>query len=276
MRERVVQFPEDGRLSGVISEGPASVGALFLNAGVVRRVGVHRLNVKLARALGDLGFPSLRFDLSGQGDSVRPARPLGPADQAIDDLREAADALCEAAALEGTIGVGMCSGADNAVRAALRNPRFKGLVLLDPYAYPTRRAAAADVFARVSDPARWARKSRALLGGQVEAPPNDSAQPVYDQGRPVPPREVFGADLRALADRGVKILIVYTGFVKRLVSHPDHFYSAFKDFDLAAAVDVEVFADTDHTFTQLIAQENLIALIAGWVNENFGAPGERV
>ena len=72
MTERIVRFgPEDGLL-GILTEPvspPRGPAILFLNAGVLHHVGPFGWYVSLARRLAELGFLSLRFDLSGIGDS---------------------------------------------------------------------------------------------------------------------------------------------------------------------------------------------------------------
>ena len=75
VKEKPVQFGPDGNLVGVMAR-PASgdvastrPAVLFLNAGVIHRIGPHRLHVNLARYFAMRGVTSLRIDLSGIGDS---------------------------------------------------------------------------------------------------------------------------------------------------------------------------------------------------------------
>ena len=63
----------------------------LLNAGVIHRVGPHRLHVRLARALAAAGFPALRLDLSGIGDSRPLAEGLTFRESAVADIRTALD-----------------------------------------------------------------------------------------------------------------------------------------------------------------------------------------
>ena len=77
MSESTILFGSKGGLVGTLAlpdegnDGHADIGFLFLNAGVVHRVGPHRINVRIARQLAARGIPSIRFDLCGHGDSVR-------------------------------------------------------------------------------------------------------------------------------------------------------------------------------------------------------------
>ena len=73
-RERAVLFGRERSLVGVScrpvqSEGERPV-IIFLNSGIVHRIGGNRIYVTLARALAEGGFSSLRFDLAGVGDSL--------------------------------------------------------------------------------------------------------------------------------------------------------------------------------------------------------------
>ncbi len=274
MMERIVQFGAGGLLSGVLRNDAALAcarGLLFFNAGVVHRIGPHRLNVKLARALT---AASLRFDLSGQGESPVAEAGLGFERQAIADLGAAIDVVKNETGADDIVAVGMCSGADHALRAAVEDPRISGLVLLDPYAYPNDGAAAADLFARAADPDRWARKIRSLMARDDNANVannEDQADDHVEQGRPVAPKEAFAADLTTLVDRGVRIFIVYTGLVRRHVSKPAHFFETFADYDFDGRIDVEAMPHTDHTFSTLAAQKALIAHIDAWLGRYFPA-----
>src|SRR5690606_29639240 len=102
-------------------------------------IGPHRINVKLARRAAVLGVPSLRFDLSGRGDSGPGSRHLGYKEQTIQDIR---DAVATLAREEGTTHVmvfGICSGADDGFASALVEDSIASVVMFDPYVFPTWR-----------------------------------------------------------------------------------------------------------------------------------------
>ena len=70
--ETVLPISHDNHLVAVLSR-PALArdrpAVIILNAGVLHRVGPHRLHVALARRLAARGLPALRIDLAGVGDS---------------------------------------------------------------------------------------------------------------------------------------------------------------------------------------------------------------
>jgi pimeloyl-ACP methyl ester carboxylesterase len=110
---------------------------VLLNAGLLHRVGPGRLYVSLARALSGLGFPVLRVDLFARGDSA-----ITP-DAVRDSTEEEnyADIKLFIDARFGEVPVvlgGLCSGADNAIRLAIRHDEVVGLILLDPICFKTR------------------------------------------------------------------------------------------------------------------------------------------
>lgn len=271
MSERIIQFGDEGRLQGMLSDQARIEGlpVLLFNAGVIHRIGAHRLNVKLARALNSIHRMTFRFDLSGLGESA----PAPPGDgyeaQSIADISAAVDVLTTESGAASVVCIGMCSGADNSYQAALADPRISHLILLDPYAYANEGAARADMIARVTSPDRWARKLGGMFSGGARNRDDteDAAQDEerYEQGRPVPDLEEFGGDLKRLTDRGVKILIVYTGLVRALIMKPDHFFQTFDQFDFGGNIDVQTIPYTDHTFTQISAQKELSDHIVTWL-----------
>ena len=70
---------------------------VILNSGIIHRVGHHRMYVTLARALARVGYPVLRFDLSGIGDSESREDGLSMLDAALADVREVVDWLVHCA-----------------------------------------------------------------------------------------------------------------------------------------------------------------------------------
>src|SRR5690606_37848418 len=89
------------------------------------------------RKLAPAGFLTLRFDVSGVGDSQPRPDCLAEADVPLTDIREAMDFLQSRYGIEEFILLGLCSGAYQAHESAVRDPRVVGTVQLDGYGYRT-------------------------------------------------------------------------------------------------------------------------------------------
>jgi len=116
MKEHAVTFASQS-LVGVLTDAdhadkPGLPAVVFLNAGMLHRVGPNRLHVRLARNLARRGFTSLRFDRSGVGDSPARTDGLPLRDAALGDVRDALDFLAAERGASSFILVGLCSGAD--------------------------------------------------------------------------------------------------------------------------------------------------------------------
>jgi pimeloyl-ACP methyl ester carboxylesterase len=241
---------------------------VFLNAGMVHRVGPNRLHVRLARVLARRGFASLRFDLSGIGDS--PARIDGASlhDTALRDVRDALDFVATEHEASTFVLVGLCSGADLAFRAALADERVVGGVLIDGFPYHTFRS-------RLHRRARYyawqlrGRNWRKLLGGNspVLSRLRRSPKPVPSPGalrqRDVPSKDEANAGLHALTERGVRLLVLNTP--DRDYSYRRHFTDTFPTVR-SDRIQVTFFPDADHTFTLRANQDQLIRTITEWIS----------
>ena len=102
---------------------------VILNAGVIHRVGPNRLWVRLAREFAALGLTTLRFDLSGIGDSEPQRDSISLAESTMRDIDTAMDYLNKSQGIDRFIFVGLCSGACDAFFAACRDPRISGATL---------------------------------------------------------------------------------------------------------------------------------------------------
>ena len=97
------------------------------------------MNVALARALAGAGYPAIRIDLTGLGDSPARATSGDLETRVRSDIEEAISAAMQATNASDAVLYGMCSGAMNAHFAGTDDPRVRGLVLVDPYAWPTTK-----------------------------------------------------------------------------------------------------------------------------------------
>ena len=144
IRESAVAIPgPSGQMSGVLSE-PAHrrAGApcvILLNAGAVRRIGPSRLWVEAARRWAAAGVPVLRLDLEAIGDSD--GDELAYREDAalytpgfVPLVLAAMDHLEARGVGPGFVLGGLCSGAFWSFHAALRDPRVRAVMLLNPRA----------------------------------------------------------------------------------------------------------------------------------------------
>jgi pimeloyl-ACP methyl ester carboxylesterase len=284
VRDEVIRLGPEGQLVGIVSHPPGvnlpgrpdrmgktapGPSFIILNAGVLHRVGPHRLHVALARRIAAAGMPGLRLDLGGIGDSIASSDAATFRDSAVADTRVAMTGLTEALGSVRFVLFGVCSGADNALATALVDDRVAGVVLVDPPAYPTRRGQLRDLRMRIAqrgsmlEVVRWGKQvaerrlrlAIAMLGrSAAEDPPSE--------GRELPPVATFGARLTTLVDRGVQILAVYSGIHGPRYNQPDQIFEVFPA--LRGRLDHRYYADANHTFTELEGQAELIDDVTTW------------
>jgi exosortase A-associated hydrolase 1 len=162
----------DDRLIGVLSLPPADMppadtALLVIVGGPQYRVGSHRQFALLARAVAAAGYPALRFDVRGMGDSSGTPRPFEALD---DDIAAAIDALQRAqTSVRDIVLWALCDGASAALLYLDRraDPRVRALCLLNPWVRSPAGLAQTHVkhyyLQRLTQPTFW----RKLLGGGV-------------------------------------------------------------------------------------------------------------
>lgn len=123
------------RLFGILSrpEAARDIGVVIVVGGPQTRVGSHRQFVLLARSLAAAGFPVLRFDVRGMGDSTGAQRSF---DSLTPDIRAAVDTFrSHCPELRRIVLWGLCDAAAAALlyRDETADPRIAGLCLLNPW-----------------------------------------------------------------------------------------------------------------------------------------------
>lgn len=288
--ERPIAFGRARHLVGVTCQ-PASAGAaprpvgVFLNAGIVHRVGPNRMYVRMARALAAAGVSTLRFDLGGVGDSVTPRGEAGGVmDMVRRDIRDAIDFAETGLGAEGVVLIGLCSGADNAIEATAEDPRVLGAVLMDGNVHPTRFYRAYRKWKRLFDPKTWsmlATGSHPALGrtarritGALPRGPEQEEDDRFLAPTQLPPREVVEERLGGVLDRGVELKYVFTGGLERY-NHRRQLFSAYPGVELESRVSLDWRPAADHTFTDRSEQDRLIASVTEWfTSRSFAAAAE--
>ena len=273
LTEEPLQFGEGGQLFGILtlpSRPPRWVRELpvfvFLNAGLLHRVGPYRLHVRLARDLAQMGFSSLRVDLAGNGDS--PPRPGLTNQQSV-----AADFEEILAVLESRLGrlplvlAGLCSGADNAIRLTLKESRIVGLVLLDPICFADDGFNARAVIMKYTNHARFIAGVKRRLNSLVtldgkKGENGQIADPLTL--RDLPTREQLRAAFESIWEREGRVLAVFTRYALR-------YYNQLGQLGRILGVDgyqrfcSELFwPQVEHTYRLDIHRHRLIEEIKNW------------
>ncbi|MEO0366405.1 MAG: alpha/beta hydrolase [Pseudomonadota bacterium] len=244
---------------------------VFLNAGLVHRVGPSRMNVRMARRLATQGFGSVRVDLTGKGDT--PARLdvdyLATVQEDFSDLRAAiASRLGEVR----YVLAGLCSGADNVVRLALAHEDVVGMLLLDPMCYPDphyQRWAFADRYLRWR---QYSGKLRSLLSRRntsdsatSDAHTGEDEDPL--QLRELPSREQTVDAVRIVEERGGTTLAIFTSYADLYYKHRGQFEKTTYPAAFAGCSRELWWREVKHTYKSLIHIERLEQTVADWAKQ---------
>lgn len=275
MNETLVMFGDRGDLVGVVSSPAASaaqpLACLFPNVGLAHRIGPHRLNVRICRALAEAGVTTLRFDLSGIGDSPAARSATHFVDQAVLDMKAAMDHIETTTGINRFVVFGICSGAVNGYFLTLADPRVVGVLMLDGFSYPSTFARMANGLQmagslswkniyprivrrvkRVFDRARQPQPAAALIDVDVDVMK--------------PPMPHFRAAIESMVARGVHVYFIYSGSLRLKDGHRAQL-SAFGNAPFLQKVRYDFMPAMDHTATPLATQRELIEAVNRWARE---------
>jgi hypothetical protein len=266
MHEQAFRFGAVRHLVGVVGL-PAvidhGVGVIFLNAGMVYRVGPFRLHVELARRLNALGYPTLRFDMSTIGDSGASGQRLSRPEQVVADVRDAMELLKQQSGCTRFVLFGLCSGAQNAHSAAYADPRVAGAVFLDGYGHRTFGQRVRHYVPRLLSLSAWRHR---LMHRQAAAQPR-APEPLFVV-EPLPPK-IVRAQLAHMLQRGLKLDFVYSGGVARYFNHIRQFRECFGRLADHPGISASYFKDTDHTYVLSGDRQRLLDHVVQWMGTHF-------
>lgn len=260
--------PTGAELVGVLAK-PADghtmkvVGVVIVVGGPQTRVGSHRQFVLMSRALAQAGYPCLRIDYTGMGDSPG-RRPdferVGP------DIRRACDALVAHAPGCTKIALwGLCDGATAALFYAPGDERVAAVIAANPWARSDATRSAALVSDHYGLRLRSGEFWKKLLTGKVKIPSaaREALGHVWRaRMRRTPPCEASGEDLPT---RLVRALAVPRQTVRLQLSGRDLTAAEFEvavrrsGKSLDNSIALIRFDDADHTFSAPEAWEAVLA-----------------
>ncbi|MEP6501828.1 MAG: alpha/beta fold hydrolase [Betaproteobacteria bacterium] len=272
--ETIARFGADERLLGIVTlpaqrraDAPA---CLLMNAGVVHRIGPHRLNVKIARALAAIGIASIRIDLSGLGDSPSAPGAAHSGEQTVRDLQDAMAHLEQTLGVQRFIVFGLCSGSVHAYWLAQKDERVVGMTMFDSYVFPTFKTHLLRRWSRLRTlswrslarkPLEWLRRS-----SRAEQP----AEVSDDQHMALPSRAQFAQAMNALTARGVSVYLYYSASFIETFNYHGQLRDNFGDAPFMRRIRYDYETDVDHTVTSQHAQRKVVASIADWAQSVAG------
>jgi alpha-beta hydrolase superfamily lysophospholipase len=274
-------FGTSHRLFGVLVRPRAAradcPAVIMTNAGTVHRIGPHRLYVELARELAELGFPVLRLDLAGIGDSAVGTSPENlcyPA-TGLADCQEAMNVLRARLGVQRFVIAGLCSGGDIAFQLGLKDPRVAGVVMMNPRTFCVHDLALVEAYkgARYYQDSFFKKeKWLKLLRGEVDlvrvarmVAPKLKGMAKHALGRLRPKRDTEHADvpecLQLMAKRGVDTFLLVAVHDPGVDYVDVHFGKRMQALASVANYRREDLQGTDHTFTSVWAQQHVRATV---------------
>ena len=211
------------------------------------------------------------MDLSGIGDSQSPRSDLSFRAQSVKDVQAAMDLLNRRLGVNKFILFGLCSGADNSLATALADDRVFAIALVDTICYVTPQARLRKLSSRlgelgsVRELAKWGltRAAKALEDYANRSGAPTEATPRTQQGREVPDKAEYEAQLRRLVDGGVQILALFSAAMGDNHNGPNQLFEVFPE--LKGRVASHYFPTANHTFTELAAQSRLLSTVTDWL-----------
>ncbi len=253
-------------------ERRARTAVIMVTAGMLHHAGPFRLHVDLADELAEASIPSLRFDLSGIGESLGVGIRGRSIDRAAQEIGQAIDWIGQRSGIAQVILFGVCSGADDSLHAAVGDSRVVGVVALDGCGYRTtayhwHRLIRRQI-PRILRLSKWRQWLRRRLGLETPVP---ASLAMGADIREFPPQEQAALELQSLADRGVRLHFIYTGGVDEYYNHADQFATMFPALKHNAHVSSVYFPAMDHVAFLVQDRAALVGHIAETIGSNVEA-----
>lgn len=274
--EQAIAFPCAGeQLLGIIAhpEHAKKKGVLIIVGGPQYRAGSHRQFLLLARAIAIAGYPVMRFDYRGMGDSTGEMRNF----EAVDaDIAAAIDAFTVACPeLEHLVLWGLCDAASASLIYVhtCRDKRLSGLVLLNPWVRSVATLARANIkhyyVRRLLQPEFWQKLLSGKLGfGRAFGGLLGNLNRARQTARPVDNELSFQEKMRcALAETELPALLILSGddYTAKEFIEATQMDSAWQDVIAQKRLSVHKIAGADHTFSSGGMREQVEGITRQWL-----------
>ncbi|MDX1452469.1 MAG: alpha/beta hydrolase [Oleiphilaceae bacterium] len=236
---------------------------IMLNSGLVHREGPFRLNVRLARQLAELGVFALRVDLSGKGDSPE-RKGLNNRESVAADWEAIRTTLVAKFDTPRVVVMGLCSGADNAIKVSVADDMVKGLILLDPVVPQDSRFALRKLLIKLKSRRAVGRVLRGLQS--LIMPKGDEQQALNLRDLPWA-GELEQCMTRLVACKG-KVLAVFSSYAFDYYNQQGQFVRALAIDGFDQICSELYWPHVAHTYTAESHRQALIKTARDWVAEH--------
>lgn len=245
---------------------PSERVVLMLNAGLIHRVGMGRLAVKLARQLASQGLASVRIDLPGIGDSPESPQRVSHLAASKHEVSRVIDQLQVDYQHSKVVLWGICDGADAGFVSAIEDPRVVGLMQVDPFLYRTKGWYLRHIARRLTSQSFWINRFR--RAAQVEDGKGADYRNSFEAN--LPAREMLSklqveAGYDRIISNGGQILVFVTGGCVYTYNYADQFYDLFPSLRRSPQVQLYYLPEADHVLSELVSQALVIRRVAGWL-----------
>lgn len=252
-------------------------GVVIIVGGPQYRVGSHRQFVLLSRRLATSGFPVLRFDYRGMGDSTGAFHTF---ENVNDDVAAAINALQAATGVKNIVLWGLCDGASAALLYlhSRQDARVRGLCLLNPWVRSDASLAKTRVKHYYGRRLRQREFWLKLLSGKVAAKAVitliENLKKFASSSRQ---RHDEGHDRQSFQSKMESALQQFTQPILLILSGNDYTAKEFLEYTSSsqtwatamtrASLERHDLADVDHTFSGQKASSSVESITIEWLQK---------
>lgn len=267
MKERVFRYGENNRGLGMLTlpiQSDVAPIVVMLNAGLLHRAEPYRLNVEACRLLSEIGYISLRVDISGKGDTP-PRENLTNRDSVTLDWKFIKKALEQEFGKRNIIIFGLCSGADNGIKLAAIDEDVVGLILLDPISRQDAGFARRCLINKITNAYKWVSLPRSLykkIARKFGSNTGGSMSPTALRDEP------YESDMQqcfeGLVARKGRILAVFTGHALTHYNQKGQFCRAMNIGGLDSICQEVFWPNASHLYLLQVHRDKLLNRLKDW------------
>jgi hypothetical protein len=160
---------------------------------------------------------------------------------------------------------GLCSGADAAYEAALKDERIIGMCQIDPYSYRTNKSYLYHWLPRILSVSHWKLFLKFRLGkiktSKIDHV-DDSNVELPSYIRVFPPREHIRDGLKALVERQVKVYTIFTS--GQSYYYKEQFEESMSDVEFNGLLETQFYPKCKHIITEPHYQIQVVHDVSSW------------